>query len=65
MALQEELDLQVYQNNGYEDRQHYLDTLREEYGAELVDTLLTVLPPSEDFDGLVAELEDNFGVFDD
>lgn len=32
--------------------------LREDYGAEIVDALLTVLPPSEDFDGLITELKD-------
>ena len=47
-----------YQENGYKNRQEYLDYLRDEYGADRVDALLTVLPPSEDFDGLVTELED-------
>lgn len=49
----------IYKDNGYKDRADYLDSLREEYGAELVDTLVTVLPESEDFDGLVTALEDN------
>ena len=47
-----------YQENGYKNRQEYLEYLRDEYGADRVDALLTVLPPSEDFDGLVTELED-------
>lgn len=47
----------VYTDNGYADREDYLNSLREEYG-ELVDILITVLPASEDFDGLVTELED-------
>ena len=47
----------VYTDNGFIDRADYLDSLREEYGA-LVDILITVLPASEDFDGLVTELED-------
>ena len=51
----------VYQLNGFANREEYLDELREEYGAELVDALTSVLPPSEDFDGLLIELEDNFG----
>jgi len=40
--------------------------LREEYGG-LVDVLTSILPPSEDFDGLVTELEDAFcsGEYDD
>jgi len=47
-----------YQENGYKNRYEYLEYLRDEYGADRVDALLTVLPPSEDFDGLVTELED-------
>jgi hypothetical protein len=57
-------DQSVYQQNGFADREEYLDSLREEYGAELVDCLTSVLPPSEDFDGLITELEDNIGYFD-
>ena len=47
-----------YQENGYKNRHEYFEYLRDEYGADRVDALLTVLPPSEDFDGLVTELED-------
>ena len=54
----------VYQLNGFANREEYLDELREEYGAELVDVLTSVLPASEDFDGLITELEDNAGYFD-
>ena len=54
----------VYQLNGFLDRAEYLDSLRDEYGAELVDALTSVLPESEDFDGLISELEDNAGYFD-
>ena len=49
-----------YQENGFENRYEYLDSLREQYGADKVNALLTVLPPSEDFDGLVTELQDNY-----
>lgn len=56
--------LSVYRQNGFEDREDYLNSLRDEYGAELVDALTSVLPESEDFDGLITELEDNFGYFD-
>lgn len=58
--------MSIYTNNGYTDRAEYLDSLREEYGP-LVDILITVLPPEEDFDGLVTELEDAFesGYLDD
>ena len=48
-----------YQENGFENRYEYLESLREQYGADKVNALLTVLPPSEDFDGLVTELEDS------
>ena len=48
-----------YQENGYKNRYEYLESLREQYGEEKVNTLLTVLPPSEDFDSLVTELEDS------
>ena len=48
-----------YQENGYKNRYEYLESLREQYGEEEVNALLTVLPPSEDFDGLVTELEDS------
>ena len=55
----------IYTENGYADRNEYLDTLRSEYGSDLVDTLISVLPASEDFDGLVTELEENYGLLED
>ena len=45
--------MSIYTDNGYANRKEYL----EEYG-EAVDELITVLPASEDFDGLVTSLED-------
>jgi predicted DNA-binding protein (UPF0278 family) len=56
----------VYTDNGYANRQEYLDELREEYG-ELVDILTGILPSSEDFDGLITALEDamDSGEYDD
>ena len=48
-----------YEEEGCKNRAEYLDMLREEYGADEVNALLTVLPPSEDFDGLITELKDN------
>ena len=58
--------MSVYTDNGYANRKEYLNSLREEYG-ELVDILTSVLPASEDFDGLVMELEDamDSGMYDD
>lgn len=49
----------IYVQNGYANRKEYLDELRDEYGKDMVDALISVLPASEDFDGLVTELEDN------
>lgn len=51
--------MSIYTDNGYANRAEYLDELRESYGT-LVDVLITVLPASEDFDGLLTELEDAF-----
>jgi len=55
-----------YTANGFANREEYLDSLREEYGG-LVDVLTSILPPSEDFDGLVIDLEDamDSGEYDD
>lgn len=50
----------VYQENGYDDREDYLNSLAEDYGIPL-DAVLAVaeiLGPDEDFDGLVSNLED-------
>lgn len=49
--------MSIYTDNGFKDREDYLDSLREEYGG-LVDVLIGILPELEDFDGLVTELED-------
>ena len=49
--------MSIYTDNGFADRDEYLNCLRAEYGAA-VDALTSILPPSEDFDGLVTALED-------
>ena len=51
--------MSVYTENGYSNRREYLDSLRAEYGREIVDALASLLGPSEDFDGLPTQLEDN------
>lgn len=58
--------MSVYIDNGFANRKEYLDSLREEYGG-LVDVLTSVLPASEDFDGLITELEDAMesGMYDE
>ena len=49
--------MSIYTDNGYANRKEYLNELREEYG-EIVNILTSVLPASEDFDGLITSLED-------
>lgn len=61
--MSETLEQDIYVLNGYANRKEYLDELREEYGSDLVNTLISVLPASEDFDGLVTELEDSRDYF--
>jgi hypothetical protein len=55
----------VYVENGYDNRQHYLMCLAEDYGLPLsvVFSFADMLGSSEDFDGLICELEDAVGRF--
>ena len=50
----------AYIENGYKDRDDYLQSLSDEYGVsiETVYSLADMLGESEDFDGLVSALED-------
>ena len=50
----------IYQENGYADRDDYLNCLSEDYGVpiESVYSLAEMLGENEDFDGLVSALED-------
>jgi len=59
--------MDVYQQNGFENRRAYLASLAEEYSPTAVYALADVLGPNEDFDGLVTALEDaaDSGMFDD
>jgi hypothetical protein len=50
--------IEVYQDHGFDSRADYIEALAEEFGEELIVDAIAVLPPSEDFDGLVSELED-------
>ena len=56
----------VYEMNGYADRQEYLDNLADNMGIDrdTVAMLADLLGESEDFDGLVTNLED-FGGYDE
>jgi hypothetical protein len=50
----------VYEMNGYADRQEYLDDLADNMGIDrsIVSALADMLGETEDFDGLVTSLED-------
>lgn len=50
----------VYEENGYKDREDYLESMADEYGVshDKVALLAEVLGPDEDFDGLVSMLSD-------
>ena len=50
----------IYQQNGYTDRDDYLTCLSEDYGVSIEDvySLAEMLGENEDFDGLVCALED-------
>ncbi len=48
----------TYQEHGFANRGEYLDSLRKIYGVDAVNAFIEIMPESEDFDGLVADLED-------
>lgn len=50
----------VYLENGYENREDYLNSLADDYDVNIntVHALADMLGPNEDFDGLLSELED-------
>ena len=52
--------MNVYQQNGYKDREHYLECLAEDFAvpSHVVYMLADLLGENEDFDGLVSGLED-------
>ena len=54
------IPLERYQEDGAIDRFGYLESLAADHGVEfdVVRTLVDVLGPEEDFDGLVTSLED-------
>jgi len=55
--------MNVYIVNGYKDRRDYLYSVAEDFAVspETVFTMASVLGASEDFDGLIASLEDMDG----
>ena len=50
----------IYEQQGYSDREQYLESLAEDYGLdlELVTAAADILGPNEDFDGLVTTIQD-------
>ena len=54
------MDKNIYQQNGYADRDDYLNCLSEDYGVSIEDvySLAEMLGEHEEFDGLVSALED-------
>ena len=56
--------MNIYQKNGYKDRNDYLECLSEDYGVPLdVVYSLADMMPGEEFDGLITALEDAEGMF--
>jgi hypothetical protein len=57
-----------YNAQGYKDREDYLTSLAQDFGIDImaVRVISDMLGPSEDFDGLVSELDDfaSIGLFD-
>ena len=54
------MDENIYQQNGYVDRNDYIICLAGDYGVSIDDvhSLAEMLGENEDFDGLVCALED-------
>lgn len=50
----------IYKENGYENREDYLNAMAEEHDLSIhtVMAIADMLGPNEDFDGLVTSLED-------
>ena len=57
-----EKELNEYEAMGFSNRKEYLESLADEYCTD-IDTVLSmaeILGPSEDFDGLVTSLQDEY-----
>ena len=52
--------MNIYQENGYENRRDYLENLALDYGIEKTEvfTIASLLGRDEDFDGLVSMVDD-------
>lgn len=58
--VKKEFGRDIYKERGYKDRYDYLTSVAEDNGVDLEAVLATadMLGPSEDFDGLIAMIED-------
>lgn len=54
----------IYEENGFKNRNEYLSSLAEEYSVDehIVFEVADLLGDNEDFDGLVMELKD-YGIY--
>ena len=52
--------MDIYKENGYENRDQYLETLSFDYGVDIdvVNSLSSMLGSNEDFDGLISAIDD-------
>ena len=57
--MEDKMDENIYQKNGYADRDNYLNRLSEDYGVSIEDvySLAEMLGENEDFNGLVELLK--------
>ena len=57
--------MSIYKDNGFVNRDNYLQSLSEDYNVDLetVYALANLYGPTEDFDGLVNELDSLSGGF--
>ena len=51
--------MNIYEENGYKNRDEYLDFMAQDYGigSDIVQALADILGPEEDFDGLIIAIE--------
>ena len=56
----QEILMDIYQENGYDNRAQYLAALADDYGVSLpqVVALANLLSKNEDFDGLVSAVQE-------
>jgi hypothetical protein len=54
------MTMSIYTDEGYKNRNEYLESLAEEYGISIENVRMAadMLGPDEDFDGLITTLED-------